>query len=305
MTPTVIAKILAANKCGDLFTNDPVTAKQEYRDYAKVIHPDLCADGRADKAMGALNRLYARACECFRNSTWEASNIAYLKTSLGKTNAVYYVYQDHFEHGIRYVCRESVAYVFSPGAKKYFENAVRKIASLKYADAKMKAEMGKFVPSATRCIECDDGSCAIVLRKPDGFVPMDIFYKKMAQNLDGCHVAWIMSRLNNIACFLHYNQLSHNGITLANCFVSAKDHSVMLLGGWEYATNYDEKMIGVTKDVYSLMTTVDKTEKLGSPVTDLESVKAIGRMFEKKTTIPDALSAWMNKGSSASAYKEF
>ena len=68
-----------------------------------------------------------------------------------------------------------------------------------------------------------------------------------------------------------------------NCFISPKYHSILLLGGWWYVTKEDENMIGTTKDIFSIMSILAKSSKKSSVITDLESVKLLGRQLLGET----------------------
>ena len=300
-----IERVLNAKYCGDLFANNNETAKQEYRNLVKSIHPDICSHPHAETAMKKLNALYRRAEECFSLMIWEQTNRVWLIDKSGKRILVSYLCSNDFELGKRYVCNEAVVYVLNPSAKKYYDNYLKSVKALRYANDKMKMEMSRFMPSITMNFECSDRKYAIVVKKSEDMLPMDLLISSLDNTTDDRHMAWMISRLNNIVCFLSYNKVSHNGIVLSNCFVSPKYHSISLLGGWWYASPFDSKMIGTTKEVYNNMPALEKTEKTGTALTDLESVKAIGRLLSKKFSLPKAISRWTSSGSSKSAYQEY
>ena len=73
-------------------------------------------------------------------------------------------------------------------------------------------------------------------------------------------------------------------------------------------------MIGTTKDIFSVMSVTAKGNKKSSYLTDLESVKLLGRQLLGKTncrklaldsTIPKAFVNFLVSGSSNDAYKEY
>lgn len=300
-----IAKILKARTCDDLFTNDPAKAKAEYRIYAKEIHPDICKDERSEDAMRKLNGLYKQATDCFASHTWVRSNCVVLTEKLGKSISIKYRTKTDFELGTRYVCDLAVCYVFKPEAKRFADNAVRQIKSLKYKDDKMKQEMARFMPEIKIDTDLTDGSHILVLGKTIDLIPLDLVLKECGDLIDARHAAWIISRLCNLSCYLSYCNLSHNGLTPFNLFVSPQYHSVVLLGGWWYAVPIGTKMIGTTKDVYKNMPTVTKTSKCGHQTTDYEAIKAVGRMLTNDKTIPDAMKRWLNAGSPDDAVELF
>lgn len=292
-----IAKILKAGTCDDLFTNDPVKAKAEYRTYAKEIHPDICKDERANEAMEKLNVLYKQASDCFASHSWIETNRIVLSDRFGKVISVKYRAKTDFELGVRYVCDSAVCYVFNPEAKKFAENAFKRIRELRYRDEKMKEEMARFMPEVRIYSALSDGRKILVIDKTEDLIPLDLVLESCGSLIDARHAAWMISRLCNISCYLSYSNLSHNGLTLANIFISPQFHSAALLGGWWYAVPIGQKMIGTSKDVYKNMPTTVKTSKCGHQVTDFEAVKYIGRTLIRGKQVPDAMERWLNAGS--------
>ena len=300
-----LLKILNAKTCGDLFTNNPVEAKIEYKAMVKEIHPDICKDERADEAMKKLNVLYEQATDCFASHTWKESNRVILTEKLGKSISIKYRAKTEFELGTRYVCDLAVCYVFKPEARRFAENAVKQIKSLRYKDDRMKQEIARFMPEIKIDAESTDGSRILVLGKTADVMPLDLVLKECGALIDARHAAWMISRLCNLSCYLSHRNLSHNGLTPFNLFVSPQYHSVVLLGGWWYTVPIGTKMIGTTKDIYKNMPTVTKSSKCGHQTTDFEAIKAIGRTLTQGKSVPDAMERWLNAGSPDSALELF
>lgn len=94
---------------------------------------------------------------------------------------------------------------------------------------------------------------------------------------------------------LDFNGLVHNGITLDNCYCSPQYHSIVLNGGWWYATKVGTKMTGTTSEVLQIMPSKVKDTKISSIQTDLNAIKDIARRlvggsFNK---FPKAVKNWM------------
>lgn len=117
------------------------------------------------------------------------------------------------------------------------------------------------------------------------------------------HLAWMISRLINICCFLKMNGLVHNGINIDNCFVSTDFHSILLLGGWWYTTDEDSAMIGTSKDIYNIMPPLVKANKISKSITDIESIKAFGRQYIS-TSAPQAFKNFLSSGTKESSIEE-
>ncbi len=267
-------EILALNKCGDIFSNDPVKAKEEYRKLVRIYHPDVNDGPLADQAFKNINGLYNKARKLFGSGQWEVSNrIEFIDKETGISRTLKFLKESDFELGKQYISSTVVAYVLGGKNKRYYDNMLKRLGSIHYSNIEMEKEFSRYFPRIKDNFETTDGKWVIVIEKNRGLLRVyDVldYYK-------GCipdrHVAWIISRLCNICCFLEYNKIAHNGISIENCFISPENHSVALLGGWWYCVKHGEKMIGTQKEIYNIMSPLVKTSKIGGFSTDLESVK--------------------------------
>ena len=69
-----INQILNAKSAGDIFSADPNIMKTEYRNYAKVYHPDVC---HREDVMTVVNTLFAQAKKMLENKDWEQTNVLF------------------------------------------------------------------------------------------------------------------------------------------------------------------------------------------------------------------------------------
>ncbi len=299
-------KILASDKCGDLFSNNADKAKEEFRALVKLYHPDRNKDSIAEEVFQKINELYNKAVKMLEDGIWEESNsIRFIEKATGIGRTLNFLKECNFELGVQYISSTKMTYVLDEKNKKYYDNCLDRISKLRYDNTEMEKEFSKYFPKLVANFQTTDGKYVIVMEKTsDVFRLRDIldYYKG---EMPDRHVAWIMSRLCNISCYLNHIGVSHNGISLENCFISPQYHSVLVLGGWWYCVDQDEKMIGTQKQIYDMMSPIAKTNKIGSIVTDLESIKLIGRTLLGKAKVPDDFNKWVNSGSSKSPSKEY
>ena len=307
-------QILSLSKCGDLFPNNIDAAKTKYKQLAKEWHPDSNKNPKAVDVFQKITELYNKALELLEQGTWEKTNYILISKNNGKKIALNYDTVFDFELGTCYVTKTKIVYILGSDKKKYFDNAIARIKSLKYADKKMEETLKRCMPKIYQTFQTNSGEYVIVLDKTEDVYPLKSVFEYFDNKISDRHVAWIMSRLYNISCFLKYNDIVHNGININNCFVSPKYHSILLLGGWWYTTKEKEKMIGTTKDIFSIMSVVTKGDKKSSYLTDLESVKLLGRQLLGETncrklaldtSIPKAFINFLISGSSDDAFKEY
>ena len=307
-------QILSINKCGDLFPHNIDAVKSKYKELVKEWHPDSNTNPKAVDVFQKITELYNKALELLEQGTWEKTNYILISKYNGKKIALNYDTVFDFELGTCYVTKTKVVYILDNDKKKYFDNAIARIKSLKYSDKKMEETLSRCMPKIYQTFQTNNGEYVIVLDKSEDVFPLKSVFEYFGNKITDRHVAWIMSRLCNITCYLKYNGIVHNGININNCFVSPKFHSIFLLSGWWYTTKENEKMIGTTKDIFSIMSVTAKGSKKSSYLTDLESVKLLGRQLLGETncrklvldsTIPKPFTNFLVSGSGNDPYKEY
>lgn len=298
-------KILAAKKCGDLFSKaDKATVVLEYRKLAKEFHPDVCHSPNAEDIFKHLSKLYEEALSLLAQGRWEISNVVSIHDNCGKTYQSRYLRSFQFELGTAYIADLSVTYILDKQNKRFFDNALKQIGALKYANQNMEEEFSRYLPKIKHQFETRDGQYCLILDKtPDVFLLSDIldYYEN---SIPDRHAAWIISRLCNLCCYFDYLDIAHNGLTLQNCFISPAFHTVFPLGGWWYTQQDGDKMLGVPKVIYDVMPVKVKSSKASSKRTDLEAAKLIGRQIIDKSSAPKPILDFLSSGTST-AIKEF
>lgn len=296
---TTAEKILSAKKCGDLFSKaDKDTVVFEYRKLAKEFHPDICSLQNAEEIFKRLSTLYEEALELLSKGQWQVSNMVSIRDVNGKTYRGRYLKSFGFELGTAYVADFSVTYILGGKNKRFFENAIEQISALRYANSDMEKEFSRYMPKIKHQFETRDGKYCLILDKtPDVFFLSDIL-EYYGGSIPDRHAAWIISRLCNLCCYFDYLGIAHNGLKLQNCFISPEFHTVLPLGGWWYAKQDGDKMIGVPKAIYDIMPVKAKSEKTSSKRTDLEAAKLIGRQIIDKSSAPKPMLDFLFSGTS-------
>lgn len=306
-------EILQKENPGDLFPNDESGCKRLYRDLIKKFHPDVYKGKNAAAIFEHITKLYNRAIEDIKNHTWVKSNYIELHTDKDKTLAVSYLYRYEFELGECFVCRNVILYILNSGHDKYMDNAVKTIKGLTFESGKME-EIKNFVPDIKAEHKLEDGRRCLVCSKAEDLYPLRAVYDYYNGKIYDKHAAWIVNRLSNLACYLQFSGLVHNGIDINSVFISPKKHAAAILGGWWYAVPKGSKMIGTTTDIYNVMPVTAKNSKTACISTDLEAIKLLGRTILGESqprklaldaSIPKPLIQFMNDGAGTSAFDEF
>lgn len=308
------AEILSVTKCGDLFPYGEDEVKLKYKELAKAWHPDTNDHPEAQEVFAKLTELYNQALNLLENGQWEKTNYILISKDNGKKVAINYDTCFDFELGTCYVTKTKVVYVLEKDKERYYRNAVQNINSLRYKDKRMERDLSRFLPRIYQTFQTNNGEYVIVLDKTQDVYPLKNVLEYFGGTINDKHVAWIISRLCSLTCYLEFSGLVHNGININNCFISPQNHLILLLGGWWYAAREDAKMLGTTKDIFAIMSVSAKESKKSSVVTDLESVKLLGRellgeancrKLSLDRSIPKPFVDFLTGGSGRSAYDEF
>jgi hypothetical protein len=306
-------QILQMKEPWELFKN-PENIEVDYKNLVKVWHPDKNDNSKlAENVMMNINGIYHKAKALIKSGKWEAPG--YIRIS-GKSKVVHeikYRTKHKFELGTMYVANRSVIWLIEEKYTDLLQNGERAIQELIYCDEKMKEEFERCVPKVIARFETADNRLGLVVEKaPDLFLLRDVlnYYEgKIPER----HVAWILSRLNNIVCYLDYNGISVNGITTDTVFISPKYHGCALLGGWWYSVKQGEKMIGTSNEVFTVMPPQVKDKKLGNILTDMEAIRLIGRellgdrngnSLSLMSSAPDAMISWLRGAATSNAFEE-
>lgn len=303
----LIERILDAEKCGDLFENNELMIKQDFRKYSKVIHPDICKEPLADKAMIHLVNLYNQALECLSQGVWQSRHSAIISPKLILRNV-----KDisAFELGARYVSDDSVVYVFDNGKTAFRNRYLDMYSSMNTfldRNSEMKVLYKDRIPKITKYLPVisADRSVIMISKQPNEY-PMNLFLKAYQDTLTGRDIAWMISRLIDLCCFMKTQNLVMNGFTEENLFICPEHHTIHIYGGLWYTGKIGDRMLGTCKKVYSVMSSKAKTEKICDPLTDIESVRGIcSRLITGKDDIPKEMRDWINAGSTDDAIHEY
>ena len=231
-----------------LFPNNEDEAKRIYRDLAREWHTDRNKSPKAQDVFSHLSKLYDLVIDRIKNNTWTLPNVIVVKGVDGKERSIKYRRKHAFELGEFAYGDRVICYVVKPEYKdlfgQYLESAKH---GFRYGNDDMKKEIERYLPSILDNFETTKGEHVVVLAKtPDVFLLKDVldFHKG---EMHPKHVAWVMSSLYNLCCYLGYSGLTHNALSETTCFVSPQCHSVMIYGGWWYSRRIGSKLNALPK----------------------------------------------------------
>lgn len=209
---------------------------------------------------------------------WVEASREELIRSDGEIIEIFYLVKRKSDMCTVYVARHNIIYIFE---NNYAEYAVRyrdMTKKLTYPSPEMERNLKQYVPKpVTECVLAD-GRHFLAIEKAEGVYPL-----KMLGRLTDRHVAWIISRLENLCCLLEYNDMVLNAFTAENLFVDPANHQIYLYGGWWFAGFRGAEIAGVSESVKPYLDKESIPSKRPGPgkkkryvfQTDLESIRLV------------------------------
>lgn len=299
--------IIKMKKPEELFSGNLDAAKKEYRELARIWHPDVSKFSDAASVFSNINALYAKAVEKIEGGFWESLGRLKLKSKTDSTTIdLPYLSRRPFELGEMFVAKNSVLYLIDERHKALMLNGMGHITSFKYGSDRMKTEMERYLPGPmSNYMQCDDGRFAVSIEKKPGLVLLRDVLDFYGGAMDPKHIAWIMSGALNISCYLSFAKIAHCDISLDTYFISPVDHSCALLGGWWYSTKLGEQVRQVPTNTFNHLPWKVKTSKTALPQIDGELIRAMGRELAGGKPVPKALESWLRVSAGGNAFKEY
>lgn len=295
-----------------LFSSDVAAAKSEYRALVSFWHPDRNTDARATDVFQHVMALHRAAEERRSAGTWRMPGRLVLNAVDGRTFEMRWRKRRHVELGEMYVAPRSVVYLVDKAHLDLFQAAVMHIAGLRYADDGMKREFARYMPQVRLTFETADRLVMVFDKTPDVILLADLV-EHLGGRLDARHVAWIMSSLLNIACYLGWAGMTHNAIAMETVFVSPRYHTALLLGGWWYATGRGNAMLAAPGRSVAAAPADLLTAKKGDARLDLQCIRLLGREILGDPAgnrlvaqgVPQAVADWLRYASAGSPQEDY
>lgn len=273
-------------------------------------HTDRCSDLRAADVFDRVRKLGDAAVTKLAEGTWATPGVLHITSSSGTAYELSYVRKLVLDIGTMYAGHQTVAFEIGTSDLDLLENAEKQLAGLTYASEGMRTEFARYFPAGVRKIDTKSGAILLMTKAPDTVLLQDVL-EHYEGKVPSRHVAWIISRLLNIACYLDRQGLiAHNAIGPDTVFISPATHGVSLLGGWWFAAGIGQKMLAASARMrLSAPPDVLRT-KVGDTRTDMEMIKALARellgdasgvRLASDAAVPSAMVDWLQLSTNQSA----
>lgn len=321
-------EILAATKPIDIFSMNPKTLEDEYKEYKKSFKPQEYRELANFIVMQQVNLLYKKAKKqlahihpTFADTT---DGTFSLLDNHGREYGFEYNYSSDFRLGRMYVSDEKVAYVLNPGREALYHNYIEKVSA--FID-KWQNKMGNwndfkhFVPNIARKFKANTGEFVIELNLPCRIYPLREILDFFGGQMNPRHVASIMKRLYDYVCRIDIAEMTHNGIMVDNIFFApgrfvdkgetydvGDIRIVGLYGGWFFSTWKDEKISVVPREIWNILPETTKNSRYSSFEVDMLAIKEVAKelLGESLNDLPVPMKEWLERQScEKNAYEEF
>lgn len=306
------AQILAipADRPERLFSGTEDQAKLEWRRLRSKWHPDTNAVNPG--VMTHINALYERAVALIEAGQWRGSGQILIEDVRGRAYTLSYLKAEPFELGHTYIGRTIIAYKLGSDYADLVRIAQDHCERFAFPDTAMRIEHEKHLPKLQQVIEVKDGYYVVFSKHADYLRLSDVL-EHFGGVIEQRHVAWILSTLYNLNCFMKLSGIVHHDIAPRNYFINAKEHDGALLGGWWYARHEGERLIALPQRTIQYGPPSLLTDKIAASVTNSELIKATGRELLgdiigsrfASMNYPKALVMWLRGTAHLSAFEEY
>jgi hypothetical protein len=154
----------------------------------------------------------------------------------------------------------------------------------------------------------------LIIEKPTNTILLKDALDHFGGKLEDRTMAWMMSRLYNIGCYLKWAKLAHNDIALDTVFVEPANHAAYLLGGWWFTSTIGQKLVAVPGSLIRHAPSSLMKNKVGDSQFDMELIRLIGRQLlgdpngtklQLDKTLPRPLVDWLRTVSTGDSFKDF
>jgi hypothetical protein len=297
-----------------LFPGEAASVQPLYHRLAAQWHPDRSVDPSATAVFQHIAALYATARRQIAAGCWRpVCGQTLLRGSDGREHRIRHVARRIHDTGELLIGHEIAAYLLDPDAGDLYQAGIRTLRSLRHASPAMCEEIAPWLPRIEAALQTPAHHVLVIGKSADMVLLADL-----AEHLGGRvpaeHVAWIVSCLLNLACYLEWAQLTHNAIGPETVFVSPQRHACALLGGWWYAAPAGGRLVALPQRTVDIVPPDIVRARTASARGDLELIRATGRellgdpsgvRLLRDPKVPRSLAEWLQLPGSGSALIDY
>lgn len=241
-----------------------------YRRLMTRWHPDHNAHPRAQDVFIHLRQLYDKGLCAVKSLHFDFENDSH------QTFRIQYLEQEPFELGQVYRGEHQLVYHFDAKHKALAQDAEQFLKHLSFENAAMKQQMTPLLPRI-KAIQWGPKGGLWVIHKDPALIRLTDLLEHTKEPLDPRHVAWIMSGLYHLSCYLNFAKRVHQGIDLRSVWIEPLKHEVVLLGGWYFSQQQDQTIGILPRFAAEVAGAKYRDQKQAKAVLDHALIQRIGR----------------------------
>lgn len=302
-----------------LFPGDEASVKRAYRKLVKDWHPDHNAAAQARDVFSHLTALKDAALARIGAGKPKAELMmakAFMKSGPGLSGGFNFKYlaKRKADLGDVFIGKSSLAYEIPDGFDDIAGEERSRLQNFKFGDAAMEKEIKRFLPKQKEYWDLGHNGIVSVIERPVEYILLVDLLKHYDGKLPAVHVAWITSSLMNMACYLKWSGLCHGAISTANVLVAPQWHSIMLVGGWGFATEFGKRPAALPERTTSLLPKLVVAGATVDDKVDLQLIRATaqellgcpgGGGLHKNADVPAAMREWLLLPPDDGAFKDY
>lgn len=296
----------------------PDAVEVEGRELMKRWHPDVA--GGDEDVFKHIGLLLAAAKRQRDLGAWDEPGLKRLLGIDGKRYNIRYVREFDVGLGYGYIGQGIVAYIFRRGGLGTAETK-RTIDAFRFPNSVFEAGLRPKLPKIKAMFETADSE-VLVIEKPEASYRLRDLIDHCGGKLEPRIMAWVMSQIMDLTCWLQFSNMTHNDISPDSIFVlpdgpsgTRSGHTAHLIGGWWFAVPAGERMraIQTNRTVQNLSSDVVHSKR-ASLRTDLGLARLTGRemlgdatggRMATDTALPRPLVDWLRLASDGDARADY
>ncbi len=153
---------------------------------------------------------------------------AYKESDDGHPIEIRYLYERVTDEYVMYVTKENVLFCFNEEHREDARLFTEGIKRVRFPNEEMRKKMHYYFPDECDTYFLTDHQVMVAIKRVRDVYPLELSFA-----LDEKHMAWIVSRLENMSCVLEYSGISFSKVLLSDLFFDPEHHQVFLYGGWQ------------------------------------------------------------------------
>jgi len=181
------------------------------------------------------------------DNLWEENGI--VKYEMDNSQYLTISYMDKYEYPRMdcYLAMKNIVYVFQDWKESdIFINGLKRLV---FPEADVK--LNRCFPELKNRVKLKNGMEALVFVRKPFFYPVEVFAPLQKE-----HLAWVISRMENICCEFEYAEICHGDISPSSVLINPVTHEGMLFGDWRnVGTKSSDKDLRLLRETAKMIMT--------------------------------------------------